>query len=150
MWIKDMHTGKVRMYGDDVHDALRISEDGRTLSYANLQNGDGSRYGCYRFVTDENGKTPEEDEVLVKNGADAYFDIGGSDEWQKAVREIRDRIFRKIFVPLMGEENLSESDAGVKKGAWACLVIIDEVISKVEKGGKDEEIKDDETSVPVL
>ena len=76
MYIKDMTNGTVRRYGTNVHDSLQISEDGRTLSYENLQNGDGSRYGGYRFC-DSDGKVPEEDEVLVKHGANAYFNIGG-------------------------------------------------------------------------
>ena len=32
-------------------------------------------YGCYRFVVDEDGCIPDEDEDLVKHGTDAYFDI---------------------------------------------------------------------------
>lgn len=77
MYIKDMQNGTVRKYGSDHHDSLQISEDGRTLSYENLQNGDGSHYGDYRFVTDENGKIPGEDLDLIAHGADAYFNIGG-------------------------------------------------------------------------
>ena len=76
MYIKDLTNGNVRLYGTNHHDALRISKDGRTLSYENLQNGDGSRYGDYRF-TDGEGRTPEEDEELAEYGADAYFNIGG-------------------------------------------------------------------------
>ena len=53
MWIKDMLTGEVRKYGRNHHDSLRISDDGRYLVYENLQNGDGSEYGDYRFVVDE-------------------------------------------------------------------------------------------------
>lgn len=41
MYIKDLETGKVRIYGTDKHDSLVISGDGRILSYYNLQNGDG-------------------------------------------------------------------------------------------------------------
>ena len=78
MWIKDIQTGQVRRYGSNHHDALMISEDGRMLSYENLQNGDGSRYGDYRFVT-ENGHLPQDDEEYKQHGADAYFNIGGFD-----------------------------------------------------------------------
>ena len=77
MYIKDLQTGKIRLYGTNPHDSLRISGDGRTLSYENLQNGDGSRYGDYRFVTDEEGNIPEEDVVCIRYGGDAYFNIGG-------------------------------------------------------------------------
>ena len=76
MYIKDLTNGKVRRYGGNVHDSLRISPDGKQLTYENLQNGDGSD-GDYRFVVDENGLTPEEDKDLCKYGADAYFNIGG-------------------------------------------------------------------------
>ena len=78
MWIKDMLTGEVRKYGSNHHDSLRISDDGRYLVYANLQNGDGSENGDYRFVVDEKGNIPSEDKTLMKYGADAFFDIGGT------------------------------------------------------------------------
>lgn len=83
MYIKNLQTGTVRPYGTNQHDSLRVSTDGKTLSYENLQNGDGSRYGDYRFCDNE-GKTPEEDEVLIKHGADAYFNIGGFFPQQEA------------------------------------------------------------------
>lgn len=74
MYIKDLTTGKVREYGTNRHDSLRISENGRYLTYDNLQNGDGSM-GYYRFVTDERGHTPAEDDSLPYG--EAYFNIGG-------------------------------------------------------------------------
>lgn len=77
MWIKDLQGGSIRKYGSDCHDALRISDDGRTLSYENMQNGDGSLYGDYRFVVDENGNVPRDDFELQKYGADAYANMGG-------------------------------------------------------------------------
>ena len=76
MFIKDLETGRVFKYGSDQHDSLRISGDGHYLVYRNLQNGEGSgEYGCYRFVVDEEGLIPDEDEDLIRHGADAYFDI---------------------------------------------------------------------------
>lgn len=77
MWIRDNEDGEVRRYGQNHHDSLCISADGRYLYYENLQNGDGSRGGGYSFVTDEKGNTPVNDEDLMKYGAEAYFDIGG-------------------------------------------------------------------------
>ena len=95
MYIKDLMTGEVRLYGTNHHDALEVSSDGRTLSYENLQNGEGSRYGDYRFC-DKDGKTPEEDEDLIKHGADAYFNIGGffpheDEDLEKIKSEICDK-----------------------------------------------------------
>lgn len=92
MYIKDLQSGEVRKYGSNHHDALRVSPDGTILSYENLQNGDGSRFGDYRFC-DEDGLIPEEDEVLVKHGADAYFNIGGFVE----VVRCKDCKYRNIF-----------------------------------------------------
>lgn len=75
MFIKDIETGKIKKYGADVHDALRISEDGKSLIYEHLQNGDGSM-GGYRF-TDDQGRVPEEREEVQKHGAPVYADIAG-------------------------------------------------------------------------
>lgn len=79
MWIKDMETGEVREYGADRHDALMVSDNGRYLTYENLQNGDGSYVGGYRFVT-ENGYLPGDDPELIRCGAEEYANIGGFDE----------------------------------------------------------------------
>lgn len=93
-YIKDLQTGKVREYGTNPHDSLVISEDGRTLSYYNLQNGDGSRYGDYRFC-DEDGNIPEgKDEC----GED-YFNIGG---WEEPKEEV------KYVVKNFTKEDLAE------------------------------------------
>lgn len=86
MYIKDTHSGEVREYGTNHHDSLRISNDGTYLTYEHLQCGDGSiagnkEHSGYLFC-DEEGHTPEEDEVLCKHGADAYFNIGGFNDKQ--------------------------------------------------------------------
>ena len=56
MIIKDMQTGEMHEYGTNPHDSLVVTKDGRALAYYNLQNGDGSWFGGYRFVAenDEN------------------------------------------------------------------------------------------------
>lgn len=79
MYIKDTYSGIVRLYGTNCHDSLLVSKDGRTLSYYNLQNGDGSRSGSYVFC-DENGKTPEE--VDSEYALESYFNIGGFNKEQ--------------------------------------------------------------------
>lgn len=76
MKIKDLETGKIFEYGSDMHHALAISDDGRSLSFENLQNGDGSKNGNYRFIDDCDLKIPIETECF-KHGADSYFNIGG-------------------------------------------------------------------------
>ena len=76
MKILDLQTGRIHEYGEDGHDSLVVSEDGRTLSYYNLQCGDGSRLGDYRFVCDDN-KVPEESQTADALHCEVYFNIGG-------------------------------------------------------------------------
>ena len=92
MYIKDNVTGTVRLYGTNCHDSLEISEDGKYLTYYNLQCGEGSKYGGFSFVVDENGTLPKDDEVLVKHGAGVYFNIGG---WPN-INDVLDRITEEI------------------------------------------------------
>lgn len=75
MKIKDLQSGNIFEYGG-CHDSLAISQDGRTLSYYNLQNGDGSQYGEYRFVM-EDGEVPADSKTPDAIYAECYFDIGG-------------------------------------------------------------------------
>lgn len=82
MKILDLQTGDVHEYGSNCHDSLAISQDGRTLTYYNLQNGDGSMLGDYRFVMDDN-KVPEESQTADAIHAECYFDIGGWHERNK-------------------------------------------------------------------
>lgn len=65
--IEDLQSGRIFEFGKNCHDRLVISEDGRSLSYYNLQCGDGS-LGDFRFYY---GK-PNEDEYGV-NFYDADF-----------------------------------------------------------------------------
>lgn len=98
MYIKDLTTGEVREYGTDCHDSLRISEDGNYLFYEHLQNGGGSGpFGDYRFVTDREGRIPAEYEVLLKQFADAYFNIGGFYN-KKALKEQMSQHDKEIFM----------------------------------------------------
>lgn len=94
MKIKDMMNGSVRAYGENPHDSLTISQDGRTLAYYNLQNGDGSRAGDYRFVMDD-GLVPRlsltED---AKNGA-WYANIGGFEKDQVMFKATGTKVLNK-------------------------------------------------------
>lgn len=89
MLIKDLENGTVRKYGTNCHDSLAISQDGRTLSYYNLQCGEGSEYGCYRFVM-EDGEVPSESYTPDAVNGCAYFNIGG---WKEPI-EVDDDYIR--------------------------------------------------------
>ena len=70
IYIQNMVSGRVFEYGKNSHDKLLISEDGRSLTYYNLQDGDGSCVGDYRFYYEK-----------PKNEID--FD---ADEWARIVK----------------------------------------------------------------
>ena len=89
MKILDKQTGQIHKYGSNPHDSLAISEDGRTLSYYNLQNGDGSSLGDYRFVMDDN-KIPSESQTADALHAECYFNIGGFEK----LPDVDDRILK--------------------------------------------------------
>lgn len=46
--VKDKATNAEHIVGTDIHDQLKI-KDGRTISYYNLQNGEGTMFGDYQF-----------------------------------------------------------------------------------------------------
>ncbi len=86
IWIRDNTNGKVFEYGKNWHDSLLISEDGRYLTYYNLQNGDGSEFGSlekkvgYSFVVDGLPLTPNELSErtgCIEHATDSYANIGG-------------------------------------------------------------------------
>lgn len=89
MKILDLQTGRIRNYGTNCHDALRIGRDGRALYYANLQNGDGSQWGDYRFVMDDD-KTPDESQTADALHCECYFNIGGFADHINRVSRIGD------------------------------------------------------------
>lgn len=49
IFIQDTYSGRIFEFGKNVHDRLIISEDGRSLTYYNLQCGEGSEFGDFRF-----------------------------------------------------------------------------------------------------
>lgn len=111
-YIKDLQSGNIRPYGSNHHDSLMISQDGTYLTYEHLQCGDGSIAGDKEnsgFVfCDDEGHTPEEDEILCKYGADAYFNIGGwenpIDVLDKIRAEIEKAIWEDVVVTLDGTD----------------------------------------------
>lgn len=110
MKIKDLTTGQIFEYGSNRHHALRISGDGRTLSFENLQNGDGSLFGDYRFIDDSEEVIPSESECSCKHGADSYFNIGGF----------------TTDINTCGE-NMKNSDVSYKEG---CARLIGEILAE--------------------
>lgn len=102
MLIKDLQSNSVFEYGG-CHDSLSISEDGRTLSYYNLQNGDDSEYGDYRFVM-EDGKIPAESETADAIYGCSYFDVGGRFNAEKyykmGAREFAEWLYTKVNIPI--------------------------------------------------
>ena len=81
MKILDLQTGRIHEYGDDCHDSLYVSNDGRYLTYYNLQCGDGSGVGDYRFVCDDD-KVPAESQTADAIHAEVYFNIGGFNRYR--------------------------------------------------------------------
>ena len=75
IYIKDMQSGTVREYGTNCHDSLHLSLYGRTLTYENLQNGDGSLCGDYRICDNPKGIVPED--MKSPESVYTYVDIGG-------------------------------------------------------------------------
>lgn len=104
MKILDTETGRIHEYGTNQHDSLAVSNDGRYLCYYNLQCGDGSKYGTYLFVCDDN-KVPAESETAAAIHAEVYFNIGGWDEsrkkpeaeWFKYSRRLDDGLISSFY-----------------------------------------------------
>lgn len=76
LYIQNVVSGRVFEYGKNCHDKLLISEDGRCLTYYNLQCGDGSCVGDYRFYYEKPKIETEEDQRYD-------YDI---DEWARMVK----------------------------------------------------------------
>lgn len=102
MKIKDLQTGEVHEYGTNCHDSLYVSQDGRTLTYYNLQNGDGSGVGDYRFVCDDE-KVPAESETADAIHCEVYFNIGGWNHREPQDNTPGDLISREALIKLIDE-----------------------------------------------
>ncbi|MBP5331517.1 MAG: hypothetical protein J6Y89_06665 [Lachnospiraceae bacterium] len=136
MYIKDVRSGEIRLYGEDPHDSLKISKDGRTLSYYNLHCAEGSEYGDYRFCVDRDGNVPEEDEILSAHGADAYFNIGGC--YLKS--DVEDAF--SALERFVKESSLDIHHVDIGKGtgyirAEKVIEKLHEQLEKIRKGGDD-------------
>lgn len=128
MLIKDLETGCVREYGKDCHDSLVISPDGRSLSYYNLQCGEGSRYGCFRFVM-EDGEVPNDSQTPDAIHAECYFNIGGF----PSAKQIRDEVIEKFNnkVDCLKEHYTDACNMCTKMECDVCA--IDNIIEQLEQ-----------------
>lgn len=144
MKILDLQTGSIHEYGTSGHDSLYVSTDGRYLTYYNLQNGDGSGVGDYRFVCDDD-KVPAESETADARHCEVYFNIGGWNEprwtptsemlpdeygcylvmWRHLTEGYPDRLFYEIceYEPEAEEwEKIEQAgEAGAEIVAWMPL-----------------------------
>lgn len=133
--IKDLTNGTVRDYGDDHHDSLSISQDGRYLTYYNLQNGDGSRFGEYRFVMDDE-EVPEDSTTAEAMNGCCYFNVGGFQNCNKCdipesyIQERINEELKKII------KELKESD--LVTFSQAIDFLHDKVISSAIPGQEEE------------
>ena len=102
LYIQDVESGRVFEYGKNCHDRLVISKDGRCLTYYNLQNGDGSCVGDYRFYY-------EKPEIITEADKIHEYEI---DEWARNVEHIsltelladeREKVCDKIYKALTSE-----------------------------------------------
>ena len=97
LYIQDINSGRVFEYGKNCHDKLLISEDGRCLTYYNLQNGDGSCVGDYRFFyekpEDETDFDADEWARMVKHQSISEL---LAEERKKVVQEIRESIIKSL------------------------------------------------------
>lgn len=123
LYIQDVVSGRVFEYGGNCHDRLLISKDGRSLTYYNLQNGDGSCVGDYRFFYEK----PQDE---------TDFD---ADEWARMVEhqsisqllaEERKRVLYEIWKEFEQRLKNKTEDMSVIK---VCMMIND-VLDQIERG----------------
>ena len=128
LYIQDVVSGRVFEYGGNCHDRLLISEDGRSLTYYNLQNGDGSCVGDYRFYyekpEDETDFDADEWARMVKHQSIKEL---LAEERKKVVQEIREKALkREIFYT--GDKSKSE---------WKNeYCVFDFELEEIERNGK--------------
>ena len=78
LFIKDRETGVVHEYGTNPHDSLIVHSDG-SLSYYNLQTGEGTMFGAYCFC-DKNGNDPMDKAIKTHWAVMPFVDIAGKDD----------------------------------------------------------------------
>ena len=139
MKILDLQTGRIRDYGTNCHDALRIGRDGRALYYSNMQNGDGSQWGDYRFVMDDD-KTPDESQTADALHGECYFNIGGFDDHINRVSRIGDDSDVTLNIGVYGNTFDRVYSVGIEDNAsgdnWKVMLTPDQFATVVEAVGR--------------
>ncbi|ADL36018.1 hypothetical protein bpr_II078 (plasmid) [Butyrivibrio proteoclasticus B316] len=128
MWIKDMETNMVRPYGIYPHDSLVMSEDGSSLHYYNMQIGEGSKHGSFKFVADREGTLPEDIEACREYGELAYWNIGGFEpenkKDEKRLGNITNHDIMKIFgVKASEPKKVLKTDEDILKEVERLLIL---------------------------
>lgn len=90
--IRDNFDGHEHIFGEDGHDFLRVSDDGKCLYYENWQNGEDSQYGTYSFVG--NGI---KDDCMCSYVENVYIEV-----LEEIAREIEER--KKKFLQSLEEQ----------------------------------------------
>lgn len=128
LYIQDVVSGRVFEYGGNCHDRLVISEDGRSLTYYNLQNGDGSCVGDYRFFyekpLDETDFDADEWARTVEHQSISEL---LAEERKKVVQEIRKRAKKTQFYI----EPTEKSPTGKRKGF--VYEVSDDFLEQIER-----------------
>lgn len=130
LYIQDINSGRVFEYGKNCHDKLLISEDGRCLTYYNLQDGDGSCVGDYRFYYEKPIIETEEEKRYA-------YDI---DEWARMVKhqsisqllaEERKKVVQEIKQRLCRAEDTLINLGNGKEDALNYFV---KILDQIERG----------------
>ena len=108
LYIQDINSGRVFEYGKNCHDKLLISKDGRCLTYYNLQDGDGSCVGDYRFYYEEpEDKTDFDADEWARMVEHLSISQLLAEERMKVCNELKNKIFAKTK---LNGENLTVDD----------------------------------------
>jgi hypothetical protein len=96
LYVKDTTTGAIREVGKDQHDALWLY--GGALHYRNLQNGEGTLGGGYKWC-DRNGNTEFDNDEY-----DNYLPIDMTEPEERLIFEIR-RLQQEFLLYMLGFKN---------------------------------------------
>lgn len=136
LWIKDKRSGRVHRYGSDQHDSLVIEDDGQSIIYRNLQNGESSHaWSDYLLVVDENGTLPKDDPMWKEYGAECFVNIGGvdADKWMRKVKQ------------LVWERAWGYASKKMREAFTELVKEIDKIEKEMEGGDNDEGTRDNDS-----